>query len=919
MEDKNEEKLCKGCGEEKDFEFWMPLEVVKGKEGEMRIGGVASDEHAKDLQNEKVFTSGLELDYLLERGCWNWNHSKNPDGILGEIDKASKEDGKLRVEGFLYPHVAQAQAVYNLMRSMKDSGSRRRLGLSIEGKIKERQGREVKKAWLKNIAITYNPINSGTYIDFVKSLGDFTFNKCTGNCGHCTLQETPPEVEKAQGSIIDPRVEVLATNPNTPDEQEIQLSTCPKCGKNHFGAGDICPEEPRANIDSVQTVNLGTLTTLDLGLNLGIEKSDKTIKEIIDFLAENPSPQDKDIHGLADRLGIAHDKFETTIYSVLGEIVKRGKGVDPDPKELEMGIEVEKEHTKYPELARFIALTHLKELPDYYTKLKAMEAKKALGAGYDIPATSGGVSGSAERTETLEKKPKVTTFDERHLGIKKLKKQDVKEMIKSSRGYSDEVSERLTDAIFMMVELQKAGPHKYIKREGMSGSYQYFYQLPPEEKERQAREHEKMRISSMSDKALEARARKIADPEKLIHFHRAAMDSGKTHLAEAIMLEGKRLGLSELDFYKRESIAERAKRIEAKAGEKIKEVAKPVPKVEENPEFTKPVNAGDKVIYFKNKAQAILYTTEMTGQISDGHWENATPSNHYKDMTAAEIRIDPTRPGTKNFVPKRYYGFSSTNLLEAVGDRMLAKVKMSMAFPQISSNDLDDFGDDFESKTSIQSLINYAEKGEKYWVERLDKVKKSLGVSTNEELIAAQEKLDTVKYSMEDMKRDLRDMSGIVQKRSTPLITYTSETKPGLSPNAENPLDQRDWQANQDFEAKRKPKVEERAGRLIERVFEKAWPGAKSKGSLGHVLTLLDKKGDKKVSRHHRIRNGNLELVEEHRRHLKGDGSFKKLLQNSVHKWISLKGKTQGHSFARWLKENDLEAYNKLSRQLGVI
>jgi len=669
MEDKNEEKLCKGCGEEKDFEFWMPLEVVKGKEGEMRIGGVASDEHAKDLQNEKVFTSGLELDYLLERGCWNWNHSKNPDGILGEIDKASKEDGKLRVEGFLYPHVAQAQAVYNLMRSMKDSGSRRRLGLSIEGKIKERQGREVKKAWLKNIAITYNPINSGTYIDFVKSLGDFTFNKCTGNCGHCTLQETPPEVEKAQGSIIDPRVEVLATNPNTPDEQEIQLSTCPKCGKNHFGAGDICPEEPRANIDSVQTVNLGTLTTLDLGLNLGIEKSDKTIKEIIDFLAENPSPQDKDIHGLADRLGIAHDKFETTIYSVLGEIVKRGKGVDPDPKELEMGIEVEKEHTKYPELARFIALTHLKELPDYYTKLKAMEAKKALGAGYDIPATSGGVSGSAERTETLEKKPKVTTFDERHLGIKKLKKQDVKEMIKSSRGYSDEVSERLTDAIFMMVELQKAGPHKYIKREGMSGSYQYFYQMP-------------------------------------------------------------------------------------KMGERLRE-----PK--------------------------------------ESEWQHA-------------------------------------KVAEGKPKRELFRVKLQ----------------DSEGRTSTQFVRAESEKQVR---ELMGKDRKVLSVQIEDHLPIP------------------------------PTPTYQG------------------------------------GGRLIERVFEKAWPGAKSKGSLGHVLTILDKKGDKKVSRHHRIRNGNLELIEEHRRHLKGDGSFKKLLQNSVHKWISLKGKTQGHSFAKWLKENDLEAYNKLSRQLGVI
>lgn len=41
-----------------------------------------------------------------------------------------------------------------------------------------------------------------------------------------------------------------------------------------------------------------------------------------------------------------------------------------DPKELEMGIEVEKEHTDDEELAKKIALDHLAEDPHYYTKLK---------------------------------------------------------------------------------------------------------------------------------------------------------------------------------------------------------------------------------------------------------------------------------------------------------------------------------------------------------------------------------------------------------------------------------------------------------------------------------------------------------------------------------------------------------------------
>jgi hypothetical protein len=59
-----------------------------------------------------------------------------------------------------------------------------------------------------------------------------------------------------------------------------------------------------------------------------------------------------------------------------------------------------------------------------------------------------------------------------------------------------------------------------------------------------------------------------------------------------------------------------------------------------------------------------------------------------------------------------------------------------------------------------------------------------------------------------------------------------------------------------------------------------------------------------------------LELIEEHRRHLKGDGSFKKLLQNSVHKWIEAKGKVKGREFAKWLKEHDFDAYSKILGQL---
>jgi len=49
-----------------------------------------------------------------------------------------------------------------------------------------------------------------------------------------------------------------------------------------------------------------------------------------------------------------------------------------DEKQIEMGIKVEYEHTTNEDIARRIALDHLAEIPDYYTRLLKME-KEAKG------------------------------------------------------------------------------------------------------------------------------------------------------------------------------------------------------------------------------------------------------------------------------------------------------------------------------------------------------------------------------------------------------------------------------------------------------------------------------------------------------------------------------------------------------------
>lgn len=51
---------------------------------------------------------------------------------------------------------------------------------------------------------------------------------------------------------------------------------------------------------------------------------------------------------------------------------------DADPDELAMGIKVEMEHTSNKVIAERIALDHLSEIKDYYTRLKKMEEEAGV-------------------------------------------------------------------------------------------------------------------------------------------------------------------------------------------------------------------------------------------------------------------------------------------------------------------------------------------------------------------------------------------------------------------------------------------------------------------------------------------------------------------------------------------------------------
>lgn len=129
--------------------------------------------------------------------------------------------------------------------------------------------------------------------------------------------------------------------------------------------------------------------------------------DVLAFLKKNPNPEDEVLHKWAESKGYDVHEVEDVAYTLATQFTQFAQGgksnakhfteKDADPKQLKMGIQVESEHTPNPDTAKRIALDHLAEIPDYYTRLKAMEkkAEKSMDGVKDLEDfVKGGGEGS---------------------------------------------------------------------------------------------------------------------------------------------------------------------------------------------------------------------------------------------------------------------------------------------------------------------------------------------------------------------------------------------------------------------------------------------------------------------------------------------------------------------------------------------
>jgi len=207
---------------EDDFSFWMPAQAISKSSKDPKakysrqIQGIASTA-SSDLQAESVVQSGIDFSYFLAHGFFNNDHKDGFKNKVGEPLECKITKNGLWVKGFLYEKKEISDDIWEMMNSLeKTPGAKRKLGFSIQGKVKRRNGKTIESCWIQDIAITPCPVNTHTWAEIVKSL---SANKW--------VDKNTEEAEKAMtsaSSVVPESLDKEAKNTVTADAVDKSLS-----------------------------------------------------------------------------------------------------------------------------------------------------------------------------------------------------------------------------------------------------------------------------------------------------------------------------------------------------------------------------------------------------------------------------------------------------------------------------------------------------------------------------------------------------------------------------------------------------------------------------------------------------------------------------------------------------------------------
>jgi len=115
-----------------------------------------------DFQGETVDPLGIDDSYFKDQGWIDYEHDK--DNIIGYPTENTFTDSKrgLFVEAKLFKNNKYVKSLMDLINNLKETGSSRKLGFSIEGFINKRDENKpsiIRNIQITGIAVTKNPAN----------------------------------------------------------------------------------------------------------------------------------------------------------------------------------------------------------------------------------------------------------------------------------------------------------------------------------------------------------------------------------------------------------------------------------------------------------------------------------------------------------------------------------------------------------------------------------------------------------------------------------------------------------------------------------------------------------------------------------------------------------------------------------------
>ncbi len=227
--------LPKGFTDADEFNCWLPCQAVMAKGGDAAGGdksgkrwiqGIAST-GSRDLQGEVVDQNGIDFSYFLKSGYFNNDHKPGFENKVGQPTQCKLTKDGLFVKGYLFQENEVADNIWGMMKAV--DGTNRRVGFSIQGKVKRRSGTDIKECWIQDIAITPAPVNHTTWCEMAKSLSAQKWDLSKGSeveqfnpaqVGNAELIEEEQEIRDKQDTSVNKTLSVQGGHAVVPESMD---------------------------------------------------------------------------------------------------------------------------------------------------------------------------------------------------------------------------------------------------------------------------------------------------------------------------------------------------------------------------------------------------------------------------------------------------------------------------------------------------------------------------------------------------------------------------------------------------------------------------------------------------------------------------------------------------------------------------